>query len=78
MPDTDAALAFIVAERLRQKIAIDRFSVPDADEGIEVTVSIGIASLVSRDDTPEALVKRADDALYRAKRAGRNQVAAAA
>jgi two-component system cell cycle response regulator len=78
MPDTDAALALIVAERMRQKIAIDRFPLPDSEESVAVTVSIGIASLVSRDDTPEALLKRADDALYRAKRAGRNRVAAAA
>jgi two-component system cell cycle response regulator len=78
MPDTDAALALIVAERLRQKIATERFRVTDGDKSIEVTVSIGIASLVSGDDTPEILLKRADDALYRAKRAGRNRVAAAA
>jgi two-component system cell cycle response regulator len=78
MPDTDAALALVVGERLRQKIATDRFNVPNSDGGIDVTVSIGIASLVSSADTPEALLKRADDALYRAKRAGRNRVAAAA
>jgi two-component system cell cycle response regulator len=78
MPDTDAALALIVAERMRQKIAIERFQLPDSEESVAVTVSIGIASLVSRDDTPEALLKRADDALYRAKRTGRNRVAAAA
>jgi two-component system cell cycle response regulator len=78
MPDTDAALALVVGERLRQRIATDTFNVPNSNGGIDVTVSIGIASLVSSADTPEALLKRADDALYRAKRAGRNRVAAAA
>ena len=78
MPDTDVALALVVGERLRQKIATDRFNVPNSGGGIDVTVSIGIASLVSSADTPDALLKRADDALYRAKRAGRNRVAAAA
>ena len=78
MPDTDAALALLVAERLRQKIAVERFRIPESQETIEVTVSIGISSLVSAEDTPDTLLKRADEALYEAKRAGRNRVAAAA
>jgi two-component system cell cycle response regulator len=78
MPDTDAALSFLVGERLRQKIAAEPFRIPESEEAIEVTVSIGISSLLSTDDTPEALMKRADDALYTAKRAGRNRVSAAA
>jgi two-component system, cell cycle response regulator len=78
MPDTDAALAYLVGERLRQKIAVDRFSIPESEESIEVTVSIGISSLSSTEDTPAILLKRADEALYDAKRAGRNRVSAAA
>jgi two-component system cell cycle response regulator len=78
MPDTDAALALLVAERLRQKIAVEPFHIPESSEAIEVTVSVGISSLSSVDDTPEALLKRADEALYEAKRAGRNRVSAAA
>jgi len=78
MPDTDAALALLVGERLRQKIAVDRFRIPESEESIEVTVSIGISSLSSAEDTPETLLKRADEALYEAKRAGRNRVSAAA
>jgi two-component system cell cycle response regulator len=78
MPDTDAALSLIVAERLRQKIAHQPFRIPESDNVMEVTVSVGIASLTSAEDTPETLLKRADEALYRAKRGGRNRVAAAA
>ena len=78
MPDTDAALAMLVAERLRQKIAADGFRIPQTGEAIEVTVSIGISSLIGRDDSADGLVKRADAALYEAKRAGRNRVKAAA
>lgn len=78
MPDTDAALALLVGERLRQKIAAEPFQVPETDETITVTVSIGVASLASGEDTPRDLLKRADEALYRAKGAGRNRVAAAA
>jgi two-component system cell cycle response regulator len=67
-----------VGERLRQKIGGERFRIPESEESIEVTVSIGISSLASTQDTPEILLKRADEALYEAKRAGRNRVAAAA
>ncbi|HSD41462.1 MAG TPA: GGDEF domain-containing protein [Burkholderiales bacterium] len=41
---------------------------------VSVTVSIGVADRSARHDNPEAVVKSADRALYRAKRAGRNQV----
>jgi two-component system, cell cycle response regulator len=78
MPDTDAALALLVGERLRQKIAVEPFRIPESKESLEVTVSIGISSLGSPQDTPETLLKRADEAMYRAKRDGRNRVAAAA
>ncbi len=78
MPDTDAALAMLVGERLRQKVAAVPFHPADGPEGITVTVSIGVASRVSADDTPETLLKRADKALYRAKHDGRNRVVAAA
>jgi two-component system, cell cycle response regulator len=77
MPDTEAALALLVGERIRQKIAGERFQVGDG-ASLAITVSIGISSLESREDTPEGVLKRADEALYRAKRAGRNRVAAAA
>jgi two-component system cell cycle response regulator len=78
MPETDAALALVVGERLRQKIASERFPIPESEESIDVTVSIGIASLNSSGDSQTLLLKRADEALYRAKKAGRNRVAAAA
>jgi two-component system, cell cycle response regulator len=78
MPDTDAALAMLVGERIRQKIAGERFAIADSDVSIAVTVSIGICSLSSPDDTANALIKRADRALYLAKRDGRNRVVAAA
>ena len=78
MPDTDAALALLVGERLRQKIAGEPFPTGDAGVSVHVTVSIGICSLTSSDDTADDLVKRADAALYLAKRNGRNQVVAAA
>ena len=78
MPDTDAALAFLVGERIRQKIAGEAFAVADGQSEAVVTVSIGVSSLISGEDTPQSLLKRADEALYTAKREGRNRGAAAA
>ena len=77
MPDTDIARAYQVGERLRACVAADPFPIRP-DMKIRVTVSVGIATLERPDDTPETVFKRADNALYAAKRRGRNRVAAAA
>ena len=63
-----------VAERLRRRIATEPFAISEGTRTIPVTLSIGIAALRGRDDTPASLLKRADQALYRAKRDGRNRV----
>ena len=58
-----------LAERIRARIeSAVHCKVP----GVRITISIGVASLAD-DDTPETLLKRADDALYRAKNEGRNR-----
>jgi two-component system, cell cycle response regulator len=74
MPETDMAVAAMVAERLRRRIAAEPFAINQASRTIPVTISIGIAAVRGRDDSPAALLKRADQALYRAKRDGRNRV----
>jgi len=76
MPDTDKELAFVVADRMRREVAASAFVTSDAKYEIAVTVSAGVASISGEDDTLEALLKRADEALYEAKRNGRNQVIA--
>ncbi len=73
MPDTDFAQADSVAERVRQSIAEKMFDV-GAPRPLSVTVSVGVSLNESLADTPESLIKRADVALYRAKREGRNRV----
>jgi two-component system cell cycle response regulator len=73
MPDTDVASAEMVAERVRQAIAERPFEV-GVQRPLSVTVSIGLSLNENAADTPESLIKRADVALYRAKREGRNQV----
>ncbi len=76
MPETDMAVATIVAERLRRRIASERFPIQQSSKAIEVTISIGIATLDAADDSAANILKRADQALYRAKRDGRNRVVA--
>ncbi len=74
MPETDMAVAAMVAERLRRRIAADAFAIQQGARTIPVTISIGIAALRGKEDDAAKLLKRADQALYRAKRDGRNRV----
>jgi two-component system, cell cycle response regulator len=76
MPETDMAVAAIVAERIRRRIAGEPFSIGSGATALDVTISIGLAALSGVADTPTAILKRADQALYRAKRDGRNRVVA--
>jgi two-component system cell cycle response regulator len=74
MPETDMAVAAMVAERLRRRIAAEPFAIQQGSRVVPVTISIGIAALRDKDDTAASVLKRADQALYRAKRDGRNRV----
>jgi two-component system, cell cycle response regulator len=78
MPDTDAFAASRVAERIRDLIDKKPFIIAKGEKRVHVTVSIGVASAARTGADPDALFKQADDALYDAKRAGRNCVRAAA
>ncbi len=75
MPDTNRAKAYSVAERLRKSIAEKPFEVEEGVE-VEITASMGISTLESGDDNAKLLFKRADKAVYQAKRDGRNRVVA--
>jgi len=68
LPDTDAAGALDLAERLRQRVAESAWPLR------AVTVSVGVASRAAEIDDGAALVAAADNALYRSKREGRNRV----
>ena len=75
LPGTDEQGAYHVAERLRQVVADSPVTVAGLDEPVKLTVSIGLASMVPVSGVqPESLVHCADQALYAAKAAGRNQV----
>ncbi|GAB6179770.1 diguanylate cyclase [Desulfotomaculum defluvii] len=72
LPETGLTEASIVAERLRKTIETICFFVDDQEQPFHTTTSIGVAEW-TEDDTQESLIKKTDDALYLAKKKGRNQ-----
>ena len=75
MPETNMASALHVGERLRSCVADDPFTV-GLTSPLPITTSVGVATLESLEDTPLSLLRRADQALYAAKKEGRNRVVA--
>ena len=71
LENTDIADGEEVAQRMRARISGDTLQSGDRQFGL--TLSLGLAE-ASKDDTLDALIKRADSALYAAKRAGRDRV----
>jgi diguanylate cyclase (GGDEF)-like protein len=74
LPETDAEGAFVAAEKVREAVASHVF--PDGGGGASqtITVSIGLSTFPRSAGDREALLRQADDALYVAKRTGRNRV----
>jgi diguanylate cyclase (GGDEF)-like protein len=75
LPETPLAGAKLVCENLRK--AIEKDPIPWADGHILLTASFGVTEMHSGEADPLAVIARADAALYRAKRAGRNRVTVA-
>lgn len=77
LPGTRLAEALVLAERLRATVAA---TPADLGGGIEwpLTISVGVAERRPGDTEVRSLLRRADDAMYEAKRSGRNRVVAAA
>jgi diguanylate cyclase (GGDEF)-like protein len=68
LPETALTGAMILAERICERVAATEFP------GQKITLSIGVAALPANGDTPDAVIAAADEALYQAKREGRNRV----
>ena len=73
LPETNAAVAMQIAERLRAEVERQRFDI-GGGKTIGFTVSIGVATYSQHVGSPERVIKAADVALYAAKQAGRNRV----
>ncbi len=73
LPETKRSQALAAAERLRVALAETAVQVPGAQD-LHVTVSIGVTSLMPTDATFEAILARADAALFAAKESGRNRI----
>ncbi|MFN7958733.1 MAG: diguanylate cyclase [Holophagaceae bacterium] len=75
LPETEAAGARTMAERIRR--AIEQLAIPHQDNSVgpHVSVSLGVVTRYATElAAPESLIELADQALYRAKQAGRNRV----
>ncbi|MET0118859.1 MAG: sensor domain-containing diguanylate cyclase [Sedimenticola sp.] len=76
LPETSASQAVELAERLRKRIADERFTMVE-NEPLNITVSLGIATYPDNAMQQKELMRAADDAMYKAKESGRNLVVSA-
>ncbi len=74
LPETNLQVGFTIAERLRRTIATKPFNAGASSGPLAITVSIGVAGYETANDSARTLLKRADEALYKAKKSGRNRV----
>ncbi len=72
-PDTDCEDAAFIAERVRKAVARRPFEI-GSDQPLTVTVSVGVAEWAGGDEPADAMIARADEALYASKNNGRNRV----
>ena len=75
LPDTTMEVGLQIAERLRRKV--ESLPLANLAPGLQITASVGAALADHEVDDMAELVRRADNAMYRAKDAGRNRVEAA-
>ena len=78
LPDTDCSGASQVAEKLR--VEIEKLQLPNPESSVVpfITISLGVSTIVPEvNAVPDTIIKLADDALYRAKEAGRNCISIA-
>jgi diguanylate cyclase (GGDEF)-like protein len=73
LPETASEQSLQVAERLRHAVATTG-SPLESGESAHITVSIGVATVHDEDTNLDTLLQRADQALYEAKRTGRDKV----
>lgn len=72
LPETDLNRAAVIAERCRRTVEENLFH--SQGIAVHITISMGVAQVADEIDTPEKLIDQADQALYAAKKGGRNRV----
>ena len=77
-PETTPAKAWVVADRLRKRVASRLFAAPHVEQALAVTISLGLSTYPEDGSTKRLLIERADQALYQAKRSGKNCLVTAA
>jgi diguanylate cyclase (GGDEF)-like protein len=78
LPQTDLEGAYMLAERVRERIEALELPLLAGEGTLRVTASVGVAAMPDSADEKDALVAAADAALYEAKRAGKNRTVRAA
>jgi diguanylate cyclase (GGDEF)-like protein len=77
-PETTPAKAWVVADRLRKRVASRVFAAAGVEQALAVTISLGLSTYSEDATTKRILIERADQALYQAKRSGKNCLVTAA
>lgn len=74
LPEATEEVSYRTGERLRERIEEEEFKVGSFNKTISVTVSGGVSSYPNDGESPQELIQKADEALYKAKQEGRNQI----
>ena len=73
LPKTDMIGAAILSEKIRLYVQEMAYEILDTTI-VDITVSIGVSEYIAEDKELKSMIQRADEALYKAKEAGRNKV----
>ena len=75
LPGGDGLQGQSVAERMRKSVEEMSIVLPNSSQSVQITASFGVASFpIGSEETVDSLIKRVDEAMYRAKHEGRNRV----
>jgi len=78
LPGGDGIQGQLVAERMRKRVEEMKITLPNSSQSVQITASFGVASFrIGSEETVDSLIKRVDEAMYRAKHEGRNRVCVA-
>ena len=78
LPGGDGLQGQSIAERMRKSVEEMRIMLPNSSKSVQITASFGVASFrIGSEETVDSLIRRVDEAMYKAKHEGRNRVCVA-